>query len=162
MNYFELFEIPVNIKNDPALLSKKYVELQRKYHPDFFTQSTKYEQSDALEISSSINKALKVLKDENATIKYILQLKGLLEEEEKYALPPDFLMEMMELNENLTEEDTKHKDQITSYMNELYNEVRDIIDTYNDATVTNESLLKLKEYYYKKKYLQRILERLEG
>src|SRR5260221_6767067 len=136
MNYFELFEIPVNIKNDPALLSKKYVELQRKYHPDFLTQSTKYEQSDALEISSSINKALKVLKDKNATIKYILQLKGLLEEEEKYALPPDFLMEMMELNENLTEEDTKHKDQITSYMNELYNEVRDIIDTYNDATVT--------------------------
>ena len=31
-----------------------------------------------------------------------LQLKGLLEEEEKYPLPPDFLMEVMELNENLS------------------------------------------------------------
>ena len=159
MNYFELFEIPVRIKNDKTLLAKKYVELQRKYHPDFYTQSTEYEQLDALEISSLINKALKVLQNEEQTIKYVLQQKGLLEEEEKYVLPPVFLMEMMELNEG---DATSTIQQATNYADELHNEVKDIIDTYNDTTISNESLLKLKEYYYKKKYLQRILERLDG
>jgi hypothetical protein len=50
-------------------------------------------------------KGLKILQDRDQTIKYVLQLKGLLEEEEKYQLPPDFLMEMMEMNEKLLEED---------------------------------------------------------
>jgi molecular chaperone HscB len=161
MNYFELYEIPVSIKVDKQLLSKKYVELQKKYHPDFYTQSTEDEQGDALEKSSVINKALKVLRYEDETIKYVLQLKGFLEEEEKYALPPDFLMEMMELNENL-EQDASSKAQAESYVNSLYKEVQSIIEDYDDTSITNEELLQLKEYYYKKKYLQRILDRLEG
>jgi molecular chaperone HscB len=162
MNYFELFEIPVSIKVDKQLLSKKYVELQKKYHPDFYTQSTEDEQDDALEKSSAINKALKVLKNEDQTIKYVLQLKGLLEEEEKYTLPPAFLMEMMELNESLEEEDANSKTQASGYIDELYKDVADIIKNYNDALITKEDLLKLKEYYYKKKYLQRILDRIDG
>jgi molecular chaperone HscB len=139
MNYFELFELPVAFKIDKSKLAQKYFELQKKYHPDFFTQGTEHEQEQALEISSQLNKALKIFKDEDQTIKYVLQLKELLEEEEKYQLPPAFLMEMMELSE-----------------------VQPIIENYNDATATTTDLLKLKEYYYKKKYLQRILDRLEG
>ena len=103
MNYFELFEIPVSIKIDKSTLAQKYFDIQKKYHPDFFAQGTEAEQADALEQSSAANKALKIFKNEDETIKYVLQLKGLLEEEEKYQLPPEFLMEMMELNEELSE-----------------------------------------------------------
>ena len=63
MNYFELFELPVSFKTDKARLAQKYFELQKKYHPDFFVNGTEYEQEQALEISSQLNKALKVLKD---------------------------------------------------------------------------------------------------
>ena len=85
--------------------------------------------------------------------------KGLLEEEEKYQLPPAFLMEMMELNEELSENSTQ---QINELENHLYAEVASIIENYDDAAASEADLLKLKEYYYKKKYLQRILDRLEG
>ena len=95
MNYFDLFEMPVSINIDKTLLTKKYVELQKKYHPDFFTQENEAAQDDALEISSAINKAMKVFKKPDATLKYVLELKGIVEEEEKYPLPPDFLMEVM-------------------------------------------------------------------
>ncbi|UAY53104.1 Fe-S protein assembly co-chaperone HscB [Ferruginibacter albus] len=158
MNYFELFEIPVSIKNDRSFLSKKYAELQRKYHPDFYTQLSEEEQQQALEISSSINKALKVLQNEDATIKYILQLKNILEEEEKYKLSPDFLMEMMELNE---EEPESRKLKAETYTEGLYNEIKPLIENYNDGLATEEQLLRLKAYYYQKKYLQRILDRTE-
>lgn len=157
MNYFELFGLPVSIKNDRQLLSQKYFELQKKFHPDFFTKETEFEQSEALELSSQVNKAYKVFKNEDETIRYLLQLKGVLEEEEKYQLPPDFLMEVMELNEQLTDDSAAT---IHEFGNTVYKEVKDIIENYNDATVTQAQLQQLKEYYFKKKYLQRILDRM--
>ena len=159
MNYFELFELPVSFKIDKSKLAQKYFELQKKYHPDFFANGTEHEQELALEISSQLNKALKIFKHQDQTIKYVLQLKELLEEEEKYQLPPAFLMEMMDLNEELSEDSVQ---QIEKLKTALYSEIQPIIENYNDATATTADLLKLKEYYYKKKYLQRILDRLEG
>ena len=157
MNYFELFEIPVSLQVDKNILSKKYVELQKKYHPDFFTRENEYEQANALERSSQINKALKVLKNSDETIKYVLQLKGLLQEEEKYQLPPAFLMEVMELNEALSE---GSQQQVNDLEAEIYEPVKAIIKNFSFENTTTEELLKVKEYYYKKKYLQRILDRI--
>lgn len=159
MNYFELFDIPVSLQVDKNLLSKKYVELQKKYHPDFFTRATEYEQAEALERSSQVNKALKTLKNTDETIKYVLQLKGLLQEEEKYQLPPDFLMEMMELNEEL---DSNSEEKINQLEAEILEPVQSILLNYTEGNTGTEALLKVKEYYFKKKYLQRILDRLGG
>ena len=159
MNYFELFEIPVTLKVDKALLARKYFELQKKFHPDFFSNGTEAEQEEALERSSQVNRALNIFKNENETIKYLLQLKGLLEEEEKYQLPPEFLMEMMEMNEELS---AGSSEKIKTFEKEIYREVKDIIENYDDSTISTTELLTVKEYYYKKKYLQRILDRMEG
>jgi molecular chaperone HscB len=158
MNYFELFDLPVSLNVDKSRLAKKYFELQKKYHPDYFIQATEAEQEEALEKSSAVNKALKILKDKDSTIKYLLQLKGLLEEEEKYQLPPDFLMEVMELNEELTAESATA---INDFEKDIYSGVQSIIEQYDDAAITTAELLKVKEYYFKKKYLQRILDRLD-
>ena len=157
MNYFELFEMPISLNIDKTLLPKKYFDLQKKYHPDFFSQSDEEEQSEALEKSSSVNKAFKTLQNTDETIKYVLQLKGLLQEEEKYQLPPDFLMEMMELNEELGD---NSQDIIKQRENDIYNAVKAIIEAYDDQLITKDELLKVKEYYFKKKYLQRILDRI--
>ncbi len=159
MNYFELFDIPVSLKIDKANLAKKYFELQKQFHPDFFTQATEAEQANALEKSSQINKALKIFKNEAETIKYVLQLKNLLEEEEKYHLPPAFLMEVMELNEELSE---NSQQQISNFETQIYQPVKGIIENFDNLTTSTPDLLKVKEYYYKKKYLQRILDRIDG
>ena len=158
MNYFELFDLPVSLKVDKSQLAKKYFELQKMYHPDFFTQADEEGQATALEKSSSINKALKLLQSQDETIKYVLELKGLLAADEKYQLPPDFLMEMMDLNENLSADSTTLIHEIETG---LYDEVKDIIEGYNHST-SHEALQKVKAYYFKKKYVQRILERLDG
>ena len=162
MNYFELFDLPVSMKVDRSSLAKKYFELQKQFHPDFYTQADDADQTAALEKSSMINKALKTLQQPDQTIQYVLQLKGLLSENEKYELPPAFLMEMMELNEKLVEEEAdSFKKEVTGLEDELYSEVKDIIENYDDETITTEKLLKIKEYYFKKKYLHRILDRID-
>jgi len=158
MNYFELFDLPVSLNVDKSKLAKKYFELQKKYHPDYFTQATEAEQEEALEKSSAVNKALKILKDKDSTIKYLLQLKGLLEEDEKYLLPPDFFLAVMELNEALPAESATA---INDFEKDIYSGVQSIIEQYDAAAITTAELLKVKEYYFKKKYLQRILDRLD-
>ena len=159
MNYYDLFEIPISVSIDRALLSKRYFELQKSFHPDYFTMADEAEQEAALEKTALLNKAFKIFKDADATIKYLLQMKEMLTEEEKYPLSPDFLMEVMELNESLSAGTAA---QISAMEDDIYAPVRNIIANYNDAKVTTDELLKLKEYYFKKKYLQRILDRIDG
>lgn len=165
MTYFELFNIPVSLQVDAAVVKAKFYELSRKFHPDFFSQATEAEQEEALEKSSLLNKAFKVFSNKEETLKYVLQLKGLLEDEEKYKLAPDFLMEMMELNEALMDAKMEGdeaavanlKSQIATLENELYDNIKSVIENFKDGVSTQEELLQVKDYYFKKKYLSRIL-----
>lgn len=168
MNYFEIFGLPVQLKVDKAELPKRFFELSRKFHPDFYANSTPSEQIKALEITANLNKAFKTFQDPDNTLKYVLQLKGLLEEEEKYQLPPDFLMEVLEINEKLmdAEDDPALKlnlqSAIDNLQTEIYAPVKEIIEHYEDGVSSEKELLQVKEYYYKKKYLHRIQHQLNG
>ncbi len=159
MNYFEIFGIPVSLNVNKTAHTKKYFDLQKQYHPDFFGNASNTEKEEALEQSSLINKAWKIFQSKDETIKYVLQLKGLLEEEEKYQLPNDFLMEVMDLNEMRM--DGAEPDEIaartTVLQEEIYSKIKNTIANYKDGITSDEELLKVKEYYYKKKYLDRLL-----
>ncbi len=161
MNYFELFGLPMAPTVDKSLLAKKYFELQKKFHPDFFTNESEEEKEKVLQQSADINKAFKIFQSTGKTIEYFLQQKGIIAADEKYNLPPDFLMEMMELNEDLSEEDPELTNQkVAGYEAVLYEEIKPVLLNYDAAIITDADLQKLKAYHYKKKYLNRILERL--
>lgn len=166
MTYFELFGIPVQLMIDKAALSTQFFTLSRKYHPDYFANGTAEEQAEAVEKSALLNKAWKTFQNQDETIKYVLQLKNLLEEEEKYQLPPDFLMEVMEINEALMEPDSIDKPtlekRISDLQEEIYLPVKSTIEAYKEGETGKEALLAVKAYYYKKKYLDRIHRQLAG
>lgn len=168
MNYFELFEIPVQLRVDSKALAEKFFELSRKYHPDYFVNKENKDQAEALEKSALLNKAYKTFQNPDETIKYVLQLKELLEEEEKYELPPDFLMEVLDINEQLmdAEDDPELKAQLQSQVenlqSEIYEPVKEIVERYQEGVTSEKELLQVKAYYYKKKYLQRIRRQLAG
>ncbi len=168
MNYFELYEMPVTLKPDGSLVKKKFYELSRQYHPDFFTNSSDEEQTNVLEKSSMVNQAYKIFQSEDETIKYVLQLKNLVEEEEKYNLAPGFLMEVMDINEQLMDEESSNNAELLSnseiqtktLLDHIYSEVKPIIENYVEGVTTEAEMLHVKDYYYKKKYLQRILGKI--
>jgi len=163
VNYFELYEIPVQLSVDPALIRKKFHALSRQYHPDRFGDAADNEQADILEKSAQVNRGYKIFSQGDETIKYALQLKGFLEEEEKYQLSPDFLMEMLELNEEVVDAagDPEKMEGLKTRINELetqlYEEVKQVVENYQEDITTEKELLRVKEYYYRKKYLHRIL-----
>lgn len=156
------------MKVDKSELPKKYFELSRKFHPDFFVNATPAEQLQALEITASLNKAFKTFQNPDETIKYVLQFKGLLEEEEKYQLPPDFLAEVLDINEQLMDASDNPEikvnlqSAIDNLQAEIYEPVKKIIEYYQEGVTTEKELLQVKEYYYKKKYLHRLQEQMTG
>ena len=166
MNYFEIFDIPVQLMVDKSLLPKRYFELSKKFHPDFYSNATPGEQQHALEISASLNKAFKTFQSPDETIKYLLKLKNLLQEEEKYELSPAFLLEVMDINEQLMDADQSAagnlQSAVANLQQEIFEPVKEIIATYKDGETPETDLLKVKEYYFQKKYLHRIEEQLKA
>jgi molecular chaperone HscB len=168
MNYFELYGLPVLMKVDMNEVKKKFYELSRKYHPDFFANASDEEQADVLEKSSLINKAYKTFQNPDETIRYVLQMHNLIEEEEKYNLDPSFLMEVMEINEQLMDAEMEEdsgtlnsiKQEADDLLIKIYSDVAKIVEHYQEGITTEKELLQVKDYYYRKKYLQRILDKI--
>jgi molecular chaperone HscB len=159
MNYFELFDLPEAPLVNKSDLPRRYFELQKKFHPDYFTDATEAEKEEVLEMSSAVNKAFVIFKNEQKTIEYFLQLRGMAEDE-KYKLSPDFLMEMMEINEML-DEGNRHlvKEKIDEMSSKMESEIRSVLQSFSSETAASDLEI-IKDYYYKKKYLNRILDRL--
>lgn len=160
MNYFELFGLKEAPAIDKNSITKKYIELQKKFHPDFYTNENEADKEYAMEQSAGINKGYKIFSNKDNTIEYFLKLKGIITSDEKFNLPPDFLMEMMNLNEGF-DENVNIEKQLQQFESELESEVEELLDPKNDRELNGKQLQDLKMYYYKKKYLKRILDRLD-
>lgn len=163
MNYFELFGLPIGFQVDTQKLRAAFMEIQKASHPDKFAQGSSEEQEAALEQSSMANKGFTLLNQKERILPYVLELLGLMTPDEKYALEPAFLMEMMDLNEAwMDAEDENAKQSIIKQVEKLKTEIYAPIQAYMEMgqidTLSQEAMLQIKSYYYKKKYLDRILE----
>jgi len=168
MDFFELFKMQPQLIINKDLLRKKYFELSKKFHPDYFANTIQADQHQVLEESALLNKAYKTFSNKDETIKYILKEKGLLEDDEKYQLESSFLLQMMEINEEFSEaglpdaETTRHSlsEKLIDLQNEIYAPVKNIIENYKEGITTKEELLQVKDYYFKKKYIDRLTSQL--
>jgi molecular chaperone HscB len=168
-NYFELYGLPVSFHPDQEAVKKKFYELSRLYHPDRFAQGEPGEITKALSMSALTNEAYKTFKSEDATMKYVLKLHEVLEDEEKYNLPPNFLMEMMELNEAVSEyelepDNEELKQTAVTTFNDLMDlwrqEITPLLNKFEAGDHSKGLLSEIKDYYFRKKYLLRIQERI--
>jgi molecular chaperone HscB len=101
--YFELYGLPETFLPDPAALRAAYHRISRETHPDFFATATPAEQQQALELATRNTDAYRTLSDYDRRLEYLLRHHGMLAEGETPSLPPAFLGEMMELNEEIME-----------------------------------------------------------
>jgi molecular chaperone HscB len=162
MNYFELFEIPISLIINKNILTKKYYELSKLYHPDKFSNTNSIEIEIAENKTAEINKAYSILQKQDSIIYYILTLHNILNEEDKNQLSNDFLMKMMDLNEEIMELDANDKQAKEKIIDKIKN-LNEIIELEIDylklsakLVLSEEDLQTLKNYYLKKKYLSRI------
>ena len=167
INYFDFYAIPESFNPDAASLKKKFYELSKEYHPDFYANEGDEKQQEILELSTINNKAYQTLSDPNKRLEYILREHNLVEDGAKPQLPGDFLMEMMDINERLMEVDDE--DELANLTNEVLAIEGDLNDELSTLTAGYEQLDdKAKEsklndianIYFRQKYLLRIKESL--
>ena len=170
MNYFELYELPLSFDLDTDILRKKFYELSKRFHPDFYVNESQDKQDEILELSTQNNKAYQVLSDPLKRVEYILSLYNMLADGDKHVLPQSFLMEMMDVNEALMEMEfeadeqklAELKQQIDEMEQALFEELNQYtaqFDSKNETEAEN-ILLKIRDIWYREKYLMRIRESL--
>jgi molecular chaperone HscB len=171
MDYFSFYDLPVSFSPDVALIKKKFYELSKKYHPDFYINEPEEKQQEVLELSTLNNKAYQVLSDPQKRLQYILELKDQVYEGEQYVLPQSFLMDMMDINEVLMElQFEPDPSQLVELKNKIAEVEKVLLDDLErltsqfDAEGDSEEeglLVGIKDLYYRNKYLFRIKESLE-
>jgi molecular chaperone HscB len=167
INYFDFYAIPQAFNPDAAQLKKKFYELSKQYHPDFYANEDEAKQQEILELSTLNNKAYQTLSDPARRLEYILRLHDLVSDGAKPQLPADFLMEMMDINERLMEVDNATElgsitAEVLAIEGDIDESLADLTNGYEelDDTAKESRLNEIANIYYRQKYLLRIKESL--
>lgn len=103
-NYFALFGLPEVFDLDSDQLSHRYRDLQRQLHPDNFVNAADKERRLSVQQASLVNDAFNTLKSPMLRGAYLLTLRGYnVNANDNNAMDPAFLMQQMELREQLGE-----------------------------------------------------------
>ena len=168
-DYFALYELPETFQPDEKALKSKYYALSREYHPDFHATESPERQQEILALATLNTNAYRTLIDPDQRMAYILGRHGLLEEG-KQELPPDFLMEVMELNEQLMELEFDPDPAVTARVESEVNALTETLEAGIEPVLAGydglpadtrpQALQQVRTYYLKKRYLLRIRESL--
>jgi molecular chaperone HscB len=168
MNYFDFYGIPEAFQLNEGAVKKKFYELSKLYHPDFYANESEEKQQEILELSTLNNKAYQTLSNPAKRLEYILRLHELVSEGAKPQLPSDFLMEMMDINERIMEVDSAHElGSITGEVLAIEGDMNEKLEiltvdyTTLDDTAKESRLNEIADIYFRQKYLLRIKESLD-
>nr|XP_023027277.1 iron-sulfur cluster co-chaperone protein HscB, mitochondrial [Leptinotarsa decemlineata] len=150
-NYFKLFQIEEQFSIDEKLLRDKFRKIQSVIHPDKFSNTTHEEQTISEEYSSLINKAHSNLQSPLKRAEHLLQLKGQTISEGQTVDNPEFLLEVMSLNEEVEEAEgdiNKMKELNEKSKMRIENILQRIDDCFknNDIETAKNNIITLKYY----------------
>lgn len=103
-DYFAFFGLPRRLTFEAQELERRFRDLSRKFHPDFYYNASAPERLASLERSAYLNDAYRVLKHVPSRIEYLLSLEGIDQAQASDAgakVPATLLEEVFELNEEL-------------------------------------------------------------
>ncbi len=106
-DYFTFFGLPRKLTIDARDLERRFRQLSRQFHPDFFHNASPAERLASLERSSYLNDAYRVLRSLPSRIEYLLSLEGFRPVQADAAggtkVPASLLEEIFAFNEELDE-----------------------------------------------------------
>jgi molecular chaperone HscB len=103
-SHFELFGLAPAFTLDAAALERAYREIQARVHPDRYAHAGDAERRAALQWTTRVNEAYRVLKTPVQRARHLLELNGVdVAFESNTQMPPEFLDRQLELREALAE-----------------------------------------------------------
>nr|XP_014089396.1 iron-sulfur cluster co-chaperone protein HscB [Bactrocera oleae]XP_014089397.1 iron-sulfur cluster co-chaperone protein HscB [Bactrocera oleae] len=149
INYFHLLNFPNNFPLEQQELTRRFRQLQTLVHPDKFSNRTSREQNNSADWSALINRAYKTLSAPIERGQYLLKLEGEQMPQDNSTLNKEFLMEMMELNEEV--EDAKSSEDLErlneSIVQQLNEAVKELSIAFESKALPAAKLLLVKMKY---------------
>ena len=108
-DHYERLGLPRRFSIDPAVLEAAYLDRSRAVHPDFHHAGSGGEQAASETLTAAVNEAYTTLKDQFRRAEHLLALLGGPTATEVKDIPPAFLMEMMDLREEIERADAAGK-----------------------------------------------------
>ncbi|XP_064619365.1 iron-sulfur cluster co-chaperone protein HscB-like [Lineus longissimus] len=107
ITYFNILGVEMTFDLDLARLRKNFMQYQMKLHPDKFSQKSQEEKQLADDQSAMVNNAYFTLLKPLSRGLYLLEQNGQTLEEGTVKMNNEFLLEIMELNEQIAEATNK-------------------------------------------------------
>ena len=131
-SHFELFGLSASFALDKEALEKAYLEIQSQVHPDRFAHAGDAERRASLQWTTRVNEAYRTLKDPVQRARHLLELHGVdVAFETNTAMPPEFLVQQMELRETL--EDAKDAAALDALRSNLRKQKRQLVESIAEA-----------------------------
>ena len=168
LKYFEVLDIPFSFRPDLSRVKKNFYQLSRALHPDFYSLDSDSLRSASELRAGDLNIAYETISHPEKRLKYILTEFGLLSQDENKSLDSEFLMEMMDINEELldlqmdfdSEAQQSLSQKVGSFQKMLNEALEDAYDKYESSDNTEIHLENILDIYLKSRYLLRIRENI--
>ena len=165
---FATFDLPRRFDIDVESLSHRFIALCAEHHPDRFTDPI--DQVEASERTARINESHRVLTDPEQRANILLQLLGGAAKGDDKSLPPDLLVDMMDVRQQQEEaqanDDTqtlrKLADWASSQHGAYLSKIALLFDAHDgaDAPGRDEILADIRVNLNALRYMQRMIEQL--
>ena len=132
--HFALFDLQPAFRLDLDDLGSRYRELVRSVHPDRFADASEREQRVALERAAELNDAYQTLKSVPRRALYLLSLRGQSLPLEATVQDPEFLLQQMQLREDLEElHESADLDGVAAFKRQLKAAQQQLDDAFADC-----------------------------
>ena len=160
-NHFDLFGLPPSFSIEGEALERSYRDIQSKVHPDRFAHSGDAERRASLQWTTRVNEAYRTLKDPVLRAKHLLELHGVdVAFETNTAMPPEFLVQQMELRETL--EDAKDAAALDALRSSLGKQKRQLVESIAEAIDGNKDYSGAAGLVRKLQFLDRLDEEIDS
>ena len=155
-NYFEIFGLPVNYTVDQELLADRFLDLQKQVHPDRFAAGTDQEKRLAMQWTTLVNTANETLRVPLPRAIYLLELSG-IELEHNPTLPPEFLMDQIDLREELVsiEEREGNLEELDSFRKKMVQVINKVQSEFKESLDDDTS--KAERLVYELQFLSKLM-----
>ena len=160
-DHFERLGLPRRFSIDPAVLEAAYLDRSRAVHPDFHHGGSGGEQAASEALTAAVNEAYTTLKDPFRRAEHLLTLLGGPTAAEVKDIPPAFLMEMMDLREEIEQADAagkaKYEADARQRLDAIY---AGLVPMFEKAEANTATRLSIRKELNAAKYLKGILRDL--
>ncbi|XP_069614709.1 iron-sulfur cluster co-chaperone protein HscB isoform X2 [Ranitomeya imitator] len=150
-DHYQLLDCDRSFNIDVRELQRKYRNLQRLLHPDYFSQKSQRERDISAKQSSLVNKAYNTLLSPLSRGIYLLSLHGItITEGTEGGVDAPFLFEILEINEKLN--DIKNEAEIeeigTFVQDKCQSLIENVRNAFEKGDLEDAKMLLIKMKYY--------------